>query len=162
MPLPKYNFTPNKDTLIKYALPIIIGVIAISVIIWFIYSYAIKKSNVGFKPNSEHILQNSGGSSNECEILIFSTTWCPHCKKALPEWKKFSTTYNNKEINGYKLRCMDIDCTKETSDITEYINKYKIDSYPTVKLIRDGDTVDFDSKITNTSLEKFVNTMLNQ
>jgi len=137
-------------------------IVTLITIIFVIVAYYGYKHVMGQQNNKYKDVANANRRNKETIIYFFHVDWCPHCKKALPEWKKFSTTYNNKEINGYKLRCMDIDCTKETSDITEYINKYKIDSYPTVKLIRDGDTVDFDSKITNTSLEKFVNTMLNQ
>jgi thiol-disulfide isomerase/thioredoxin len=104
---------------------------------------------------------NANRRNKETVIYFFHVDWCPHCKKALPEWNKFTSAYEGKEINGYKLKCMDIDCTQETSDVTEFINKYKIDSYPTVKLLRDGNTIDFETKITNTSLEQFVNTMLN-
>jgi len=158
MPLPKYNFTPNKDTLIKYALPIIIGVIAISVIIWFIYSYAIKKSNVGFKPNSEHILQNSGGSSNECEILIFSTTWCPHCKKAKPIWEEVKQEYSGKTVNGHTIIFTEVDCTNESPDVSRMMDKFKIEGYPTVKMVKDGQIIEFDANVTKSNMEQFINT----
>jgi len=103
---------------------------------------------------------NANRRNKETVIYFFHVDWCPHCKKALPEWSNFSGKYDGKSINGYLLKCVDVDCTKETSDVTEFINKYKIDSYPTVKLIRDDTTIDFESKITSSSLEKFVNTML--
>jgi thiol-disulfide isomerase/thioredoxin len=104
---------------------------------------------------------NANRRNKEAIIYFFHVDWCPHCKKALPEWNKFVSTYDGKQVNGYKIKTVDVDCTKETSDVTEYINKYNIDSYPTIKLIRDETTIDFESKITSTSLEKFVNTMLN-
>ena len=103
---------------------------------------------------------NVNRRNSEAIVYFFHVDWCPHCKKALPEWKNFVSKYDGKEINGYKLKCVDMDCTKETSNITELINRYNIDSYPTIKLIRDSNTIDFESKITTTSLEKFVNTML--
>jgi len=104
---------------------------------------------------------NANRRNKETVIYFFHVDWCPHCKNAIPEWRNFQTLYNGKEINGYKLKCQDIDCTTETSDITDFINTFKIDSYPTVKLVRDKNTIDFDSKITKSSLEQFVNTMLN-
>jgi thiol-disulfide isomerase/thioredoxin len=104
---------------------------------------------------------NANRRNREAIVYFFHVDWCPHCKKALPEWNNFVSKYDGKEINGYKLKCVDKDCTKETSDITELINRFNIDSYPTIKLIRDNNTIDFESKITATSLEKFVNTMLN-
>jgi len=41
------------------------------------------------------------------------------------------------------------------------MNKYNVSSFPTVKLISDEETIDFESKITRTTLTSFVNTMLN-
>jgi thiol-disulfide isomerase/thioredoxin len=94
-------------------------------------------------------------------IMFFHVNWCPHCKTAKPEWNKFVDQYDGKEINGYVVQCQDIDCTKETSDITRAINKYKIDSYPTVKMIKDEKTIEFDARISQHTLDQFVNTMLN-
>jgi thiol-disulfide isomerase/thioredoxin len=104
---------------------------------------------------------NANRRNVEAIVYFFHVDWCPHCKKALPEWKNFVSKYDGKEMNGYKIKCVDKDCTSETSDITELINKYNIDSYPTIKLIKDNTTIDFESKITASTLEKFVETMLN-
>jgi thiol-disulfide isomerase/thioredoxin len=103
---------------------------------------------------------NANRRNREAIVYFFHVDWCPHCKKALPEWKNFVSKYNGKEINGYVIKPVDIDCTKETGDVTELINRYNIDSYPTIKLIREDTTIDFESKITSNTLEKFVNTML--
>mgnify|MGYP000589437578 FL=1 len=40
------------------------------------------------------------------------------------------------------------------------INKYEIESYPTVKMVKDKNTIEFDSKISASTLEHFVNSML--
>jgi thiol-disulfide isomerase/thioredoxin len=94
-------------------------------------------------------------------IMFFHVNWCPHCKTAKPEWNKFADQYDGKEINGYVIQCQDIDCTNETSDVTSAINRYKIDSYPTVKMIKDEKTIEFDARINQNTLDQFVNTMLN-
>ena len=103
---------------------------------------------------------NANRRNKEAEIMFFHVDWCPHCKTALPEWNNFKKQFNEKEMNGRVIRCKDIDCTKENSDVTSLINTYTIESYPTVKLLKDGKTIDFDSKITSHTLEQFVNTML--
>lgn len=95
-------------------------------------------------------------------IYLFHVNWCPHCKTAMPEWQNFVEEYNGKEINGYQIDCVDIDCTKETSDVKAAIEKYSIESYPTVKMIKDNQVIEFDSKIKKTTLEQFAETMLNQ
>jgi thiol-disulfide isomerase/thioredoxin len=94
-------------------------------------------------------------------ILFFHVDWCPHCKKAQPEWNKFVDQYNDQEMNGYIIHCQDIDCTKETSDVTRAINEYKIDSYPTIKMIKDEKVIEFDARINQNTLDQFINTMLN-
>jgi len=93
-------------------------------------------------------------------IYFFNAGWCPHCKSALPEWNAFVSQYDKKVINGYEIKCVNVDCTEETAAVTTMINKYGIESYPTVKMEKDGKIIDFDSKITNTALEKFINTMI--
>ena len=103
---------------------------------------------------------NANRRNKESDIMFFHVDWCPHCKTALPEWNNFKKQYDNKEINGRVIKCKDIDCTKENSDVTSLINTYSIESYPTVKLLKDNKTIDFDSKITSHTLEQFVNTML--
>jgi thiol-disulfide isomerase/thioredoxin len=104
---------------------------------------------------------NSNIRNRQVTIYFFHVDWCPHCKKALPEWNKFKADKNGKEINGYVIRCVEMDCTNETSDITRAINEYNIDSYPTVKMLKNNQKIEFDSKITNTALDSFVVTMLN-
>jgi len=85
--------------------------------------------------------------------------WCPHCKKALPDWNQFSAQYDGKEVNGYRIECVDMDCTEETSKVASAINEYKIDSYPTIKMKKGDEVIEFDSKITKYSLEQFVENM---
>jgi thiol-disulfide isomerase/thioredoxin len=141
-----------------YYYRIIVFVIFILFVVIGYYGY---KSITTKQKNKFADVANADRRNKEALIYFFHVDWCPHCKKALPEWKNFASKYDGKEINGYFVKCIDKDCTKETSDITVLINRFNIDSYPTVKMVRDGTTVDFDSKITSSSLEKFANTMLN-
>jgi thiol-disulfide isomerase/thioredoxin len=104
---------------------------------------------------------NANRRQKEVMIYFFHVDWCPHCKNALPEWNAFKSQYDEKEVNGYVLKCVDTDCTSETGEVTRVIKTYNIDSYPTVKMVKDGKTIDFDSKITKTSLEKFATVMTN-
>ena len=75
-------------------------------------------------------------------------------------WKNFKKQFNDKEVNGYIVKCGDIDCTNENSTVQNMMNKYNIESYPTVKMVKDSNTIEFDSKISATTLEHFVNSML--
>lgn len=137
----------------------IIGLIAI-----IIFGYAATYGyNQYFKKKQENKfadVPNSNRRLKEVSIMFFHVDWCPHCKKALPEWNNFIKQFNKKEVNGYIVKCVDIDCTDETSDVQNMINKYSIESYPTVKMIKDNNTIEFDSKISTNTLEHFVNSML--
>jgi thioredoxin-like negative regulator of GroEL len=70
-------------------------------------------------------------------------------------------SYDGKEKHGHEIQCVDVNCTKETPDIKDLLTEYNIESYPTVKMVKDGKTIEFDSKIKETTLEKFIDTMLN-
>jgi len=102
---------------------------------------------------------NANMRDDEAIIYFFHVKWCPHCKTALPEWSKFQIEYNGKMVNNCLIKCIDMDCTDETPEITHLINDFQIDSYPTVKMIKNNQKIEFDSKITKDTLEQFVNTM---
>jgi thiol-disulfide isomerase/thioredoxin len=103
---------------------------------------------------------NADRRDKVANVLFFHVDWCPHCKTALPEWNAFVNQYNGEQINGFKVECVDIDCTKETPDVTAAMNKYNIESFPTVKMLKDEKIIDFDSKITTSTLQQFCTTML--
>lgn len=118
-------------------------------------TYFLKK-----KENKFADVPNAKRTNKEVSVMFFHVDWCPHCKTALPEWENFKKQFNNKEVNGYITKCVDVDCTDENSKVQNMISKYDIESYPTVKMVKDKNTIEFDSKITSNTLEHFVNTML--
>lgn len=150
------------EVVTKYVRPYYSVILAtIIFIIFVIIGYYAYQKYSKTNENKFKDVANANRRNKEATVFFFHVDWCPHCKKALPEWKTFCAQNDGKEINGYKIKCVDIDCTKETPDVTRAINEYKIDSYPTVKLLRDENVIDFESKITSSSLNTFVNTMLN-
>lgn len=104
---------------------------------------------------------NSINRTKDAVIYFFHADWCPHCKKAEPEWKAFQSSHNEKVINGYTIKCQDVNCTDESdTNSNTLINKFNIDSYPTIKMEREGKIIDFDSKVTASALGSFANMML--
>ena len=151
--------TVLKRYLAPYYYPILIIVLFI---IFFLVGYFVYNRHT---KTETFDVSNDNQRGNEVGVVIyfFHADWCPHCKKALPEWNGFSQANDGKDINGYKIHCVDINCTNEDdSKVTEYVNKFNIESYPTVKMIKDGKTIEFDSRITTTSLNGFLDTMLNE
>tara|TARA_X000000950_G_C13542619_1_gene508211 strand:+ start:181 stop:657 length:477 start_codon:yes stop_codon:yes gene_type:complete len=108
--------------------------------------------------NAEDVANNNRRIS-EATIMFFYADWCPHCKKAKPEWERFSSEYDNKEVGFYKIKCEMVDCT---SGDNYKIQEYSIDGYPTVFLLKDNKRVDYDARITEPNLAQFVkDTMTN-
>jgi thiol-disulfide isomerase/thioredoxin len=88
-----------------------------------------------------------------CDMLFFYATWCPYSKKSLIEWHKFKSEWNHRKIHGYEMLFQEIDC-----DVNESMaNKYNVEKYPTIKLIKDDSIIDFDAKPTVSTLTQFLN-----
>ena len=144
-----------------YKRPILIVFSIISFLTITIYSYQtyIKPS---MKEKDSKNISNANRRTKEADMIFFHTDWCPHCKKALPIWKDFVSTYDQTIINGYTINCINgaagIDCDDPKS--TEIIEKYNITKFPTLKLIKDDITINFDANITSENMTKFVNTVL--
>lgn len=133
--------------------------IVIGFIFYYLYKYLSKKYNTGYKANSEHINSNSDSNSNgECEILLFTANWCPHCRAAKPIWEEVKNEYKDKTINGQTIVFTDVDCTNESPDVSKMMDQYKIEGFPTIKLIKNGQVIEFDAKVTKANLEQFINT----
>jgi len=102
--------------------------------------------------------KDKGGSKN-AEILFFYTDWCPHCTSAKPEWNSFKDSTTT--VNGYNITFNEINCTKETPKSESMMEKYKVEGFPTIKLLANGKVYDFDAKPSKQNLTQFVNTVLN-
>lgn len=97
-------------------------------------------------------------------VYLFHVEWCPHCIKALPEWKEFKDEYDGKTVQGFKISCVDMDCTDDSSpEIKALMDKYDISSFPTVKGVLENDgkskVLSFEAKVNKKNLEKFVKTI---
>jgi thioredoxin-like negative regulator of GroEL len=146
----------------KITRPYYYWVILAVVLVVFIYiTYYYFKQRQSITSEAYADVANANRRSKEAIVYFFHVDWCPHCKKALPDWNQFKSSMNGKEVNGYILTCSDINCTDETADTAALINKFNIESYPTVKLVRDSQTIEFDSKITASTLDSFITSMLN-
>lgn len=99
---------------------------------------------------------------NNLNIYFFSASWCPHSTKIIPNFKEFVSLFNNQIIRGYKINCIDVDCTEPEKNAA-LIKKLAIEYYPCIKIVKDGLTIDFsrDTKITQENLIKFVNSVVN-
>ena len=139
---------------------IIVAIIILIALGVYCYNYYVsnyKKSSASYKPNNE-IAPSS--NSNQAEIMMFYVDWCPHCKTAKPAWEEVKSNYQNKTINGYQVTFTEINCTNENAEVEQLMNKYSIEGFPTIKLLKDGQVIEFDAKPTKENLDQFLNTVL--
>ena len=143
------------------ALIAIVAVILFGFLAAFYYLYYIAPNmKASYRPNSEQVPNGSDSTSNSAELLFFFADWCPHCKAAKPIWNDLKAEYENKTINGYKVIFTEIDCSNETAEVDKMMNQYNIEGYPTIKLLKDGQVIEYDAKPSKATLTQFLNTVL--
>jgi len=130
----------------------------IAVGIFYYYYYVAPSLKPKYYPNSEQGPVDRTGKT--AELLFFYADWCPHCKAAKPIWNDIKSEYENKTINGYKVMFTEVDCSEETSEVEKLMNQYNIEGYPTIKLVKDGQVIEYDAKPSKETLTKFLNTVL--
>jgi len=141
--------------------PYIIGGILISILfiviaVFYFYKDVSSQENSTYKPNGEF-----GSNENKtAELLFFYADWCPHCKSAKPIWEELKAEYKNKIVNGYTIIFSEINCSEENAEVEKMMNKYNIEGYPTIKLLKDGQVIEYDAKPDKDSLNQFLNTVL--
>lgn len=139
----------------------IVAVILFGILAAFYYIYYIAPNmKASYKPNSEQIPAGSGSANSSAELLFFFADWCPHCKAAKPIWNDLKAEYENKTINGYKVIFTEVDCSTETAEVDKMMNQYNIEGYPTIKLLKDGQVIEYDAKPSKATLTQFLNTVL--
>lgn len=144
----------SSNTLVLIGAFLFFAVVAI-----FYYFYYVSPSlNTKYEPNSE--LPIGDGSSNKAELLFFYADWCPHCKAAKPIWNDLKSEYENKTINGYQVIFTEVDCSEETVEVEKLMNQYSVEGYPTIKLVKDGQVIEYDAKPSRETLTQFLNTVL--
>jgi thiol-disulfide isomerase/thioredoxin len=180
------NFTKYANSVLKPYYKYMTGLFLLALFI-LVAKFAYDTYFVKMKKNKEFTdVANAINNKPIVTVFFFFVDWCPHCKTAKPEWEKFKSQYNNKEIKGYVLKCYDVNCTEDNGDqviqfdteidketqqhlpipikptpikTSELVKKYNIDSYPTIKLTKNDLVVDFDAKVTKEALSQFINTV---
>lgn len=141
----------NKNMLLFSLLTIIIVIL----FLYYIRNYinSVKEYNVeGMTSSSENMQQ--------AEIIFFFADWCPHCTKAKPIVADIKSKYNGLTINNKNIIFKDVDCSVETQDTKREIEKYDVESFPTI-LIQIGDKVTkFDDTVENSKLSEFIENTL--
>jgi thiol-disulfide isomerase/thioredoxin len=137
-----------------------IFIIVLILCLFAYYTYKqYSKSTTTFYANRENIPKDQN-SNKTATLMLFYVDWCPHCKTAKPEWDAIKDQYDGKMINGYTIYFEEHNCTNETDEVSQLMDKYTIEGYPTIKLIKDNQIIEYDAKPTKSTMEQFLNTVL--
>jgi thiol-disulfide isomerase/thioredoxin len=124
-----------------------------ALVIYFVAVYRPNKSQSWSANHEKTNGSNSSKSADKTEVLLFYVDWCPHCKTAKPVWTEVAEQYEE------TVTFREINCTVETAEIEQLMNKYNIEGFPTIKMVKNGKVYDFDAKVSKANLEQFLNTM---
>lgn len=150
-------FQTITDILFRYKF-IILAIVLFIILGSYYYVHNVN-TKTGFNANRQDGTSDPN-SNKTAEMMLFYVDWCPHCKTAKPEWENLKSEYEGKQINGYTLVFSEYNCTAETSENEELMNKYKIEGYPTIKLLKDSQVIEYDAKPTKSTMEQFLHTIL--
>jgi thiol-disulfide isomerase/thioredoxin len=128
----------------------------IVVAIYLYYTYVTPMVDKNVIPNREYQSEDAVDELQEAELLFFTVDWCPHSKKAVPIWDSLKEEYGGENYNGYKLNFVQIN-GEENPDMAD---KYKVDGYPTIKLVKGNQVIEYDAKPTLENLKEFLNSTL--
>lgn len=140
---------------------ILIAIIFFLFLAGYVYnSYVSPLIKKEFIPNDEFPQKQEdnqdGEGGEEVLIYIFTVEWCPHSKKALPVWEELKEKYNGKKYNNQLLTFINVD-GEENSDLAD---KYKVEGFPTIKLVKGNQVIEYDAKPTKEHLEEFLKSTL--
>ena len=138
----------------SYMLLMFLLVLLFITLLLVIYSNSIKdiisKKHV---LNSEYV--NNVSKQEEILILYFYTEWCPYCKQSMPEINKFEEYIKGETGSAnYNITLTKIDCDKQST----IADKYKVEAYPSIKLIYKNNVYDYDAKPNKANLIQFMET----
>jgi thiol-disulfide isomerase/thioredoxin len=137
---------------------IIIAAVSLFIILAVLYYFYYIAPQAKFHVNTNS--PNSNVAPSNAELLFFYADWCPHCKAAKPIWNDLKSEYENKTINGYQVIFTEINCSEETAEVDKMMNQYNVEGYPTIKLLKDGQVIEYDAKPSKETLTQFLNTVL--
>ena len=100
--------------------------------------------------------EDAGPGDKNAQLYLFKVDWCPHCKKAKPVFDEVEKELNGRPINGYVVSFKTVDCEAEP----DMADKFKVEGYPTIKLIKDGEVIEYDAKPDKDKIVEFLQTVL--
>ena len=150
------HLTSNKNFLLIIIL--IIGLIGVAVYTYL--KYISPRLNPEFVPNKEFVKIDS--DVTEATLYFFYVDWCPYCKTAKPILEKLKESPESQKINGVSLQIESVDATNDDSGVAAFEQQHnvKIEGYPTIYLVKGDEVIEYDAKVSESSLDEYLNTVL--
>ena len=125
-----------------------------TILAYYMYNtYYLPTQNKTYVENKEFL---KGEYREGIEIMYFYTDWCPHCKKAHPIWEKFKKDpmFTGGKYKGTAIIFTQVNCDKDP----KLADQYKITGYPTIKLLKGNQVIEYDAQPNLNTLKQFVKT----
>lgn len=131
----------NRSNMIFLVLFTLIALVAA----YFMYKKYVSPQN--YVANKEFVVAPPTDKEPNVDLYFFYTSWCPHCKTAFPVWNSLK----GENIKGVNF--IEIDCDKDT----DTADKFKIKGYPTIKMVKNNQMIEYDAKPDLDTLKQFIN-----
>ena len=93
---------------------------------------------------------NNKSNGETPTMMNFNTNWCGFSRQFEPVWNQFSSKMEGKNIKVQSIKC-------DQPGNEELCKKYNVQGFPTVLLVANNNTHEFNGNRTVNDLEKFAN-----
>jgi thiol-disulfide isomerase/thioredoxin len=144
----------NKKTVVM-TICLVIGLVVLSFFIYRKYISPTLGVVSDYVENSEGNREGASDRGGEATVYYFFTEWCPHCKKGRPAWDAFKQQVGS-NVGGYSVYYKEVDCDADTA----LASQFGVESYPTIKMVFEGKTYEYDARPDTATLTQFVKSTL--
>jgi thiol-disulfide isomerase/thioredoxin len=143
----------DNNTLIVCVLVVVLIAIAI---FYLVRNNRIVKEGFESEPMElNNLTEKPNPKGADVVIVLFYVDWCPHCVSTKPEWNKLVNKMNNQKVNGNNVNVVACNAEGSTAE-KEFANENNIEGYPTIKLVKENDVVDYNGARNVEALEEFI------
>jgi thiol-disulfide isomerase/thioredoxin len=140
----------------RFWMILIVAIFFLIVAIYLYNKYVTPMVDNKFIPNNEFQQKSEDSDAQNVELYIFTVNWCPHSKKAIPIWEQLKAEYSDKTFNNYNINFIQVDGEENPS----LADKYKVEGYPTIKMVKGNQIIEYDAKPSLEHLKEFLNSTL--
>jgi thiol-disulfide isomerase/thioredoxin len=131
---------------------VVLAILLVALAVWSYRRYA----SIPYNANLE--LQGQSSGPDTVNFMVFSADWCPACRRASAPLKEVRDKYEGKVRNGKTLIFTTHDCSdlEDTGGTAEVRRKYDVKRFPTIKIVKGSQVIDFEGERSVANLEQFI------